>query len=253
MVAAIRVVTVQRGIDPRDFALVGFGGAGPMHVSRLADEFGITTVVVPWAAGVASAVGLVSADLGAEHRQPFPTDLDALDTAGLHAAFRSLEQRARVEIGDDDGGVVVDRYVAMRVRGQVHALEVRVPDGPIDAAVGALPDRFLDCYVGAYGVAPGPELQLTAARVRVVRRAGSPAVTPVATVGDRAPSPVGTRPAYFVERGGFVPTPIFDWPRLAPGDRVTGPAVIEGPDTTAVVLPDRFAVLDAGRNLVLGR
>src|SRR3954447_358545 len=83
MAAAIRVVTVQRGIDPRDFALVGFGGAGPMHVSRLADEFGITTVLVPWAAGVASAVGLVRADLGAEHRQPFPADLDALDTDEL--------------------------------------------------------------------------------------------------------------------------------------------------------------------------
>src|SRR5438477_29799 len=81
------------------WARVGFGGAGPMHISRLADEFGIGTVVVPWAAGVASAVGLVRADIGAEFRQPFAVDLDVLDPTELDAAFRSLEQRARDELG----------------------------------------------------------------------------------------------------------------------------------------------------------
>ncbi len=166
MAAAIRVVTVQRGIDPRDFALVGFGGAGPMHVSRLADEFGIATVVVPWAAGVASAVGLVRADLGAEYRQPFPADLDTLEPAALADAFRALEARAREEVGVAHGGdLVIHRAAAMRVRGQVHALEVPLPDGALDAAIAAMPVAFSERYVAAYGVAPGPTLQLTALRV----------------------------------------------------------------------------------------
>ena len=179
MAAAIRVVTVQRGIDPRDFALVGFGGAGPMHVSRLADEFGIATVVVPWAAGVASAVGLVRADLGAEYRQPFPADLDVLESLALDVAFRALEMRAHDEISAaHEGDIEIHRAAAMRVRGQVHALEVPLPDGALDTAIAAMPQAFSERYVAAYGVAPGPKLQLTALRVRVVRPTRSAASSP---------------------------------------------------------------------------
>jgi N-methylhydantoinase A len=252
MVAAVRVVTVQRGIDPRDFALVGFGGAGPMHVSRLAEEFGISTVVVPWAAGVASAVGLVRADVGAECRQPFPAELDVLDPGAFDDAFRALEQRARDEIGDGDGDVEVHRAVAMRVRGQVHALEVALPDGPLEAARTAMPGAFTERYVVEYGVRPALDHELTALRARVVRRTGTPgpAAVDVPSPG-RAPAPVTARAAYFVELGDFVSSPVFDWTALGPGDRVTGPAIVQAPDTTVVVPPGRNAVVDAARNLVL--
>jgi N-methylhydantoinase A len=250
MVAAIRVVTVQRGIDPREFALVGFGGAGPMHASRLADEFGITTVVIPWAAGVASAVGLVRADLGAELRQAFAADLDALYPVAFDDAFRSLEQFARDEVGDGDVGV--HRAVGMRVRGQAHALEIALPDGPLDAARAAMPSVFTERYVAEYGVRPAPALQLTALRARVVRRTAAPG-PPAAVVSstDRAPIPVTERPAYFTEHRDFVSTPVFDWTTLTPGDHLSGPAIVQAPDTTVVVPPERSAVVDAGRNLVL--
>jgi N-methylhydantoinase A len=250
MAAAIRVVTVQRGIDPRDFALVGFGGAGPVHVSRLADEFGIATVIVPWAAGVASAVGLVRADLGAELRQPFPADLDTLDAAAFRAAFGALEERARDALGG--GAVEVHRAAFMRVLGQVHALDVPLPDASLDAAYAALSRRFSDRYEAAYGMAPAATLQLTALRVRVVRRTeGSVPTEPVVEPRDHRPEPLMSRPAYFTEHGGFVPTPVFAWAGLAPGDRVQGAAIVQAPDTTVVVPPGRVAVLDAGRNLVL--
>jgi N-methylhydantoinase A len=254
MAAAIRVVTVQRGIDPREFALVGFGGAGPMHVSRIADEFGIATVVVPWGAGVASAIGLVSADLGAEHRQPFASDLDAVDAAQLARAFAVLEQRARAETGEGDGECVVSRFVGMRVRGQVHALEVPVPDGPLDRAIGELAARFTEQYLAAYGVPPAAKLQLTSARVRTVRaaRKHAPAAATVETAV-APPTPADERLAHFPERGGFVPTPVFDWTHLEPGARLPGPAIVEGPNTTVVVLPDRAASVDRWRNVVLSR
>jgi N-methylhydantoinase A len=261
MAAAIRVVTVQRGIDPRDFALVGFGGAGPMHVSRIADEFGIRTVVVPWGAGVASAIGLASADLGAEARRPFPGDLDAVDAAELAQAFAELEARVRAETGagNGDGSASISRFVGMRVRGQVHALEIPVPDGPLQATIGALSDRFADHYRAAYGVAPGRDLQLTAARVRAVRIAAkhAPVAADVGAGPDTRPgaaaAPVGERPAYFAERGGFVNTPVFDWRALEPGAEIPGPAVIEGVESTVVVLPDCVASVDRGRNVVLSR
>jgi N-methylhydantoinase A len=252
MAAAIRVVTVQRGIDPRDFALVGFGGAGPMHVSRLADEFGIATVVVPWAAGVASAIGLVRADLGAEFRKPFAADLDRLDRVAFGAVFAALEGRGRAEIGDGD--TEVHRAVFMRVAGQVHALEVPLPDAPLDATIARLPELFAARYQAAYGVAPAPRLQLTALRVRVVRRTGAPTAVPSgAEPPARIPEPVSSRSAYFIEDHGFVTTPVFDWTTLAPGHRVDGPAIVQASDTTVVVPPERTAAVDTGRNLVLGR
>jgi N-methylhydantoinase A len=225
-----------------------------MHVSRIADEFGIRSVVVPWGAGVASAIGLVSADLGAEHRRPFARELAAVDAEELAGAFAELEHRARAETGGDDGEVVVSRFVGVRVRGQVHALETPVDAGPLRASLARLPDRFAEQYVAAYGVVPPPALQLTAARVRVVRRAprsvAAPAV-PAPPAG--AGVPVGERPAHFPERGGFVATPIFEWTGLVPGTRIDGPAIIEGADTTVVVLPDRVATVDARRNVVLSR
>jgi N-methylhydantoinase A len=251
MAAAIRVVTVQRGVDPREFALVGFGGAGPMHVSRLADEFGIATVVVPGAAGVASAIGMVRADVGAEHRQPVPAELDTLDADSFALALGALERRARHELGEGD--VEVRRAVFMRVVGQVHALEVPVPDVSVDTIVAALPGAFAEHYFAAYGVAPSPRLQLTALRVRVVRPTGAPASASTAEPHDRTPDPVASRPAYFVEHQGFVSTPVFDWSELAPGDRIPGAAIVQAPDTTVVVPPGWIAALDRHHNLVLQR
>ena len=207
-------------------------------------------MVVPWAAGVASAVGLVRADLGAEHRQPFPADLATLDRVAFHAAFGALEERARNEIGGGD--VEVHRAAFMRVVGQVHTLDVPLPEENFDAVVAALPRLFSERYVAAYGVAPASRLQLTALRVRVVRRTErSTSTAPAVEPHDHLPEPVTSRPAYFTEHRGFVPTPVFDWAELAPGDRIQGAAIIQAPDTTVVVPPARVAVVDRARNLVL--
>jgi N-methylhydantoinase A len=194
----------------------------------------------------------VRADLGAEHRQPFAADVATLDAIAFDAAFRALEARARDEIGG--GHVDVHRAASMRVVGQAHALEVPLPDGPIDELVAALPRRFSERYVAAYGVDPAPRLQVTALRVRVVRPAGAPTGPgDLVERHDRRPAPMASRPAYFSEEGGFVPTPVFDWTRLGPGDRIEGAAVVQALDSTVVVPPGWVAVLDHGRNLVLHR
>ena len=128
MAAAIRVVTVQRGIDPRDFTLVAFGGAGPMHAVRLAQMFGIRSVAVPFAAGVASAVGLVGADLGVELVQTRIVDLADADAAELEAAFGELTAQARAELAEEPGATfIVTRSADVRYRGQAYHLTVPVP------------------------------------------------------------------------------------------------------------------------------
>ena len=103
-------------------------------------------------------------------------------------------------------------------------------------------------------MAPAPRLQLTALRVRVVRPTGAPALPrDLVEPRDGVPEPVASRSAYFAEHGDFATTPVFDWPALAIGDRVDGPAVVQAPDTTVVVPPGWIAVLDRARNLGMHR
>jgi N-methylhydantoinase A len=253
MVSAIRVVTVQRGIDPRRFTLVGFGGAGPMHVARLAAAFGIPSVVVPWAAGVASAVGLVSSDPTVDLVQTRVLDLEDADATALTRLFDELEARGLQELGGAGTTFAVTRSADMRFRGQAHQLTVSVPNGPLGPEdVSALAKRFHEVYRQTYGIDADAPPQFVNARVRVVRMVDKLSPRPHA-VSERNPSMAlaGERPASFAELGRFTPTPVFDWSRLDPGCRLVGPAIVEGADATIVVPPDYSAAVDRWRNVVL--
>ncbi|MCU1374014.1 MAG: hypothetical protein JWO68_1300, partial [Actinomycetia bacterium] len=243
MAAAIRVVTVQRGVDPRDFALVGFGGAGPMHVAGLADTFGIGTVVVPWAAGVASAVGLVSSDLGTERVRTRIVDVDDADPEAIEALYLELEAECRDELGAD-GRLELTRAADARFRGQAHQLSVVTPAGLGDVAAA-----FRDEHRRAYGIDLDAPVQLVNLRVRATRRADKPTPVPLPLDPSAVATPVGERPAWF--DGGFVPTPVYSWPDLVPGTTIAGPALVESGDTTVVVPPNRTATVDGWRNVLL--
>jgi N-methylhydantoinase A len=253
MAAAIRVVTVQRGIDPRGYTLVGFGGAGPMHIARLAATFGIRSVVVPWAAGVASAIGLVSSDLTVDLVQTRIVELADADPGELAAGFDRLETRGRAELGAPDAEFVVTRSADLRFRGQAHQLTVPVPDGPFgDEDLSVLAKRFHEVYRQTYGIDADAPVQLVNTRVRVVRVVEKPARPPAPVAPRDARSAlVGERQSSFVEVGGFVATSVYDWQRCLPGLHVAGPAIVEGPDATIVVPPGHTARVDEWRNVIL--
>ncbi len=229
-----------------------------MHVARLAETFGIRSVVVPWAAGVASAVGLVSSDLAVDLVQTRLVDLTDLSArvadamAGLEAAFAELEARGRAELGDDPGAeFVVTRAADMRARGQAHQLTVAVPDLSLAALDRGVPRGVPRA---AYGIDTDAPAQLVNVKVRVVRVVDklTPRPEPVVAL-DAAGAVAGARPVYFPEAGGFTPTPVYRWTRLEPGNEFAGPAVVEGPDTTIVVPPGHRANVDQWRNVVLTR
>jgi N-methylhydantoinase A len=244
MAAAIHVVTVQRGIDPRRFTLVAFGGAGPLHAAGLAVTFGITSIAVPWAAGVASAVGLVGADLAVDRVRTHLVDLDGADPTTVESVFASVEAEARAELADAD---VVVRSVDARFRGQAHQLTMPA-DGPIDEWHG----RFRAHYLAAYGIDLDAPVQLVNFRVRVVRRVPDALAPPDDVVAtDPSPALAGERPAWFAATGGFVATPVYRWPGLGPGSAVDGPALVEGHDATIVVPPGHRATVDRWRNVRL--
>ena len=253
MAAAIRMVTVQRGVDPRGFTLVAFGGAGPTHVARLAAMFGIRAVVVPWGAGVASAVGLVASAPTVEVVQTHLVDLDRAEPADLDALFAELEARARRELGvDEDVPLVVTRSADLRYRGQAHELTVALPDGApdrLDPEEVAL--HFHAEYRRAYGIDAAAPAQLVAGRLRLVRPVAQPAWPEPRAARPTAATPAGVRPVRFPEAGGFEDTPVFHWATLQPGAHLDGPGLLVGPDTTVVVPPGASAALDHARNVRL--
>ncbi len=251
MVAAIRMVTIQRGIDPRDFVLVGFGGAGPIHLVRLAEAFGIARVVVPWAAGVASALGLVAADPSVIEIHAHLVAADSADPERLTEIFDGLAARAVVSLDAGAAHITMQRVIEARYPGQVHQLAVEVPAGvltraDIDAAVA----RFHARYLETYGIDMRAPVQFVTYRLRAVVPVDKPE-----PLRDRpapyGPSPVGTRDVFFVENGQHRPVSQYRWENLRPGASIAHPAIIEGAATSIVVPPGWAVMLDTMRNVLI--
>ncbi len=239
---ALRLVSVERGRDPRLYAMVAFGGAGPMHASRLARRLGIPTVIVPQGAGVGSAIGLLQATPRIDVTATRVQKLDAGDAAGaLAALYQSLEAQARAEIGRVGSGSEVTwlRYAQMRYAGQGFEIHVDLPAGPIDAAY---PAKVVQAFRQAYlrknkflddeGVVEGVDWTLVATHAREERGQIRPA-----TGAGTAPPSERVRRAWFPEAGGYTETRILDRRALAGGATAAGPAIIEDPDCTVVILP----------------
>lgn len=254
MSSAIRVVTIQRGVDPRGFTIVGFGGAGPLHVGRLAQEFGIETAIVPFAAGVAAAIGLCTADLTVHHAMSLHYELDQDDPTRLEEAFATLEQAGRDDLSDSlaEGDIVIDRTLDMRYRGQAYQLTVEAPDGPIGPdSVADLEKRFQDRYRQAYGIDVEGAMQVVSVRSRVSRIVDKLVMATVeAAQGEVSDALITERPVYFPTIG-MHPTPVYDWAKLGAGATFVGPALVQGLDTTAVIPAAATVEIDAYRNIVM--
>jgi N-methylhydantoinase A len=251
MAAAIRVVTVQRGIDPRDFTLVAFGGAGPLHAVELADTFGIAQLVIPRAAGVASAVGLLTSDLATERVLTRLMPTEGAEPAVVAAVFDEIEAQAVRELPGGDGELVIRRSVEARFRGQAHQLTVPAPPGPVSAAaIAEIEGAFLERYRHAYGIDLDAPTELVNFRVRVSRTVEKLTPVPHRSGATTSPDPFGERPVAFAG-AELAPCPVFLWERLAPASRLVGPAVIEGYDTTVVVPPGHMVETDRWWNLLI--
>ncbi|MFI7700725.1 hydantoinase/oxoprolinase family protein [Nonomuraea sp. NPDC049480] len=238
MASAVHVVTVQRGIDPRGFALVAFGGAGPMHAARVAERFGISTVVVPAYCGVASAAGLLAGDLSTDRV------LSRLD-ADPEAVFTELAAEASSDLGVSlgDPGVRVLRSVDVRFKGQSHDLTVGW--SPLRDVLAA---RFFERYRQVYGIAQEGEIELVSYRIRVTTPAEQHRPAAGAAGGgtaEPAPPPSTARRAYFPETGGYVEIPVHT--RDTMDGPLQGPAIIEDAESTIVVPPAWTATLTGSR------
>jgi N-methylhydantoinase A len=258
MARAIRVVSVQRGYDPREYALVPFGGAGPLHASRLARELGMRTIVVPEIPGAQSALGLLMTDVKTDFMRTLITAIDDSSAATVDAVFDELARRAQewfVEEEVDEGGRELRRRMDLRYRGQNFELAVEVPEGHgfVEHGAGAVIELFHEAHERVYGyrsedaavevVTFRLEASGSAAHVDVRRDETSPS--------DPAKAIVETRSTCFDPAEGYVDTPVYDRSLLTPGDVFTGPAIVEQMDTTTVLLPSDACRVDEYRNLIV--
>jgi N-methylhydantoinase A len=257
MIGAMRLVSVQRGYDPRQFVLVAFGGAGPLHANALARELGIPTVLVPPSPGIASAIGMLMTDIRHEFVATRRSRVDALTPAGLEALFTDFlaEGDARLR---RDGVPPADRRlvrsVDLRYHGQSFELPITVPGGTLtDADVAHLRTAFDAAHERAYGYAAAEDpVELVNVRLAAIGVTPKPRRPPVADGGpDAAAALKGHRDVWFVERAGWLKTAIFDRARLRRGNEIPGPAVIEEHDASTLVHPGSTATVDEHANVVL--
>ncbi|HEX2942246.1 MAG TPA: hydantoinase/oxoprolinase family protein, partial [Rhodopila sp.] len=232
MADGVRVATVRRGVDPRGFTLLAFGGAAGLHVTAVAAELDISRVAVPVAASVLSAWGMLNTDLRVELSRS-QGQTGCLDTDALRSAFSAMEDEGRARLAWFDGEVTLHRFADMRYGEQVFEIPVGLDDidwqGP-DLAAG-LADRFHAAHERLYTYAlRDQEVVLVNARLSVIGRL--PQMQTPAPAAQAAAEPKARRAIHL---GEWMEVPVFDFPRLGADQTVTGPAIIES-DTTTVLL-----------------
>ncbi len=256
MVKGIRVVSVSKGYDPREFSLVAFGGAGPLHASELADEMDIPSVLVPVAPGVTSALGLLMADLRHDFAQTVLKPGSELSAAEITSwfeqlEFQAIEQMSREGVAAEDVSLV--RAADARYVGQGYELEVIAASGKLEQSdVEDIIERFHEAHIRNYGYA-SRDNPVEVVNLKVTALASMPrpdlAHDSQDSGGDPSRAVIGQRDVFF--KNDSKQTNVYDRSGLLPGDVITGPAIVEQLDSTTVVWENQTAEVDKFLNLLV--
>jgi N-methylhydantoinase A len=252
---AVKGVTTERGLDAGSFAMVVYGGAGPLHASAIAREIGIRRVIVPFSPGHFSAYGMLFGDLRYDYVRSCFQRLEDLPFESLEAQYQGLESQGNDAIAASavrPESVAVTRYADMRYVGQEHAVTVELPDSVFNGQDrDAIKKAFDAVHLQRYGTsAPAEPAELVSLRCTVTGVMRKP---PRRELADGGPVPAGkalhrTKQVYFRETG-FVPTPVFEREKLLAGNKIGGPALVEEHASTTVLWPGDSLVVDKFGNL----
>ena len=253
MVKAIRTISLERGLDPADFALFVFGGAGPLHATEVARELGISTIIVPPHPGILCAEGLLNSELALDFVQTLLIRLDAANLPVMQATLDQLMERARIWFDDEGaqpGGRQEELVADLRYLGQNYELSLPLGEMALDAAgLAQLAHAFHQAHEQNYGFAnPGETIQLVNLKIkaRVL-----PNVSPLPRLERHEPcGPVAVRDVIFT-KAASEPTPVFRRTELAAEQTIAGPAIIEQMDSTTIIHPGDSCRVDGLGNLII--
>lgn len=257
MVNGIRRVSVERGDDPRDFTLVGAGGATSAHITALARDMGIRKVLIPKLASGLCAYGQIISDVKYNYMAPFPSRLEGSEVAGgLARTFASIEERGLKDLQEDGFSrdrIDIRRSLDMRYVGQVHECTVEIGDLEINEAnLKTIREAFDRRHEELYTYSePRSIVEIVNVESAIYGRIDKPAGMELSASDGVDPAKKGERALVLSADGKQVPAPVYDGNRLGAGDRITGPAVIEEDTTTVLLNPGWSAELHASGVYVL--
>jgi N-methylhydantoinase A len=252
---ALKLVSINRGHDPRDFTLIVYGGGGPLHGAALATALNVPEVIIPANAAVFSAWGMLQTDLRRDYIQTGTARLDNADPKHLESAIEALEAEARDGFSaeeTDDGSHVLERAADMRYRGQEHTVKVSLPGGPVDRpAIAEWVDRFRDAHDRLYRIRLEVPVELVNFHLTAYRVIAKPPITQRATkMVPLEEARIGRRRVDFGE-AGVHETPIYDRARLHPGMTLEGPVIAEERGTGVLIWPGQRAEIDGFDNVII--
>ena len=256
MTGALRRISIQRGFDPRDFALVAFGGAGPLHANRLAAELEIPAVIVPRSPGTFSAMGLLATDLRHEYSATSVQRFETIEPADLISVFDSLWKQgedALAREGVPPGDMRFDKLIDLRYVGQSYELAIRVGDEDFrPEEMGRLRDEFHAEHLRVYGFnAPDEPIEAVNLQLTAMGNISKPALQQADQGKSQDHARKSDRDVYFSELGTTVSCPVFDRYELGAGCTIEGPAVVEEMDSTTLVHPGYKVSVDPFGNLII--
>ena len=254
MSSVVKRVTTDRGLDARDFPMVAFGGAGPLHATFVARELHVRRVIVPTAPGHFSAYGMLVADLRRDFVKTLFVPLADLDFERFETLFRELEREGERDVraaAASVGGIAVSRALDMRYVGQEHAVTVDVPVAAFHARDGAEIKRHFDrVHTQRYGYCSETEpAEIVSIRTSVAGAIVKPEPARIEAGDGASKALTGNRPVYF--DGGWMDTPVYRRDQLRAGERIAGPAVVEEYASTTIAAPGDMIAVDAFGNLLV--
>jgi N-methylhydantoinase A len=257
LVRGARIVTVERGSDPKEIDMMAFGGAGPMVASSLMDELGFRRVIIPEAPGLFSAHGLLVSNVGHDYVLALIHETGDLDLDEINQAFMRLERRGHEDLANEGfrrEHTLIAKSLDMRYLGQSYELNVPIPEEEItDKVLSDIEKRFHTLHEARYGYcAPEETIQNVNIRISAIGII-PPLELKVEKEEGKSPNKAlkGFRDIYLPGSGGFISSAIYDRYRLKPGNVLTGPAIIEQIDSTTLIRPKQEAKIDCYRQIIL--
>ncbi len=255
MANAARVHVLEKGMDPRHFNMIGFGGAGPVHAFGVAKLLNTKRLIIPVGAGVTSALGFLVSPVASEKIHSFIAELNEIDWAEVNTFLASMENDGYdflAQSGIDKSDATVERVVEMRYAGQGHEITIELPSGELnESSISEIEKRFEKEYEFRYNRSiEGMSLEMVTWRVVVQGPIPQMKVKQFSTTASDADAYKGVRKVYF-EETGYLDCPVYDRYALKPNEKFDGPAIIEETESTTVIGVNSTIMVDTDKNIII--